>query len=150
LTIPARGCKVEGQGRLVEYTIQFYKLLRKKAKTDRATGEVVFEGKVSSLYDELGISRAYYSKMMEVLQEIGGIEYLVRGTRHYKTRIRIHDEPTIEQIEAYRDLTRKPSSGKVTSRSLDNRVTQLERRLGSLDVPSAIANLESRLKALEG
>lgn len=138
-----------GHRRLVEYTIRFHQALRNSATTNKATGEVIFEGKVANLYDELGISRAYYSRMMEVLQEIGSIEFIVRGTRHYKTRIRIHDAPTPEQIETYTDLTKVPTSGKITSRSLDSRLSSVEKRLGSLDVLDALANIESRLQALE-
>ena len=136
--------------RLVEYTIRFHQLLSKAAKKNRSTQEVVFEGKVAELYDELGISRTYYSRMMEVLQEIGSIEYQIRGTRHYRSRIRILAEPTPEQIEAYEDLMKEPGSKKITSRSLDSRVSAIEKRLGSLDVLDALAQHESRLRQLEG
>lgn len=137
------------QSRLVEYTIRFHQLLRKSAKRDKPTGDYIFEGKVAALYDTLGISRTYYSRMMEVLQENGSIEYIQKGTRHYQSRIRMHAEPTPEEIEAYTDLTRVIPASRVSGRNLDSRVSQIERRLGSLDVVEALANMESRLRTLE-
>lgn len=135
--------------RLVEYTIDLHRLLRQKAKKAKGTGDYIYEGKLGETYDELRISRSYYSRILEVLQEVGSVEFLIRGTRHYPTRIRVLEEPSPEMIEGYEDLTREPGSRRVTGSSLAQRITAIERRTGTIDVVEALKQMEQRLTVLE-
>lgn len=137
--------------KLHELACVLYDALEAKAHRNDALGTLEFEGSMVKVYGSTGLSRSHYSKLFSVLIEIGSIDIAQRGARMTPTVMRLLGRPTLEQIEhaeeiAKPHLTKREPSAMV---QLQQRVTQLERRLQGIDVTEAIINLDQRLKRLE-
>lgn len=109
----------------------------------------VFRGRIGDLYDEAGVSKAYYSKVRRILLDCGAIQILERGTIHAPSIVVVDPNktppvapPNVKLIES--GLTKPPRGDKI-----ERRVTALENKLGGLDIVEALRNLENRLSLIE-
>ena len=125
------------------YCIALYDALSAKADGD------TFTGKVTEVYQTLGISNQYYSRIIRALVEVGSIEHVQRGHHKRPTIYRLIDRPTREQLEQYDFLTPGTKRKRVTDKELLQRLEKLERSTQGIDVIAAFTNLEARIKALE-
>ena len=125
------------------YCIALYDALKKKASGD------TFTGKVTEVYQTLGISNQYYSRIIRGLLETGSIEHVQRGHHRRPTIYKLIKRPTIEELEQLDFLTPSTRRAKVTDKEILTRLANLERSTQGIDVIAAFTNLEARIKALE-
>lgn len=125
------------------YCIALYDALTKKASGD------TFTGKVTEVYQTLGISNQYYSRIIRGLLETGSIEHVQRGHHKRPTIYKLIKRPTIEELEQLDFLTPHTRRDKVTDKEILTRLANLERSTQGIDVIAAFTNLEARIKALE-
>lgn len=125
------------------YCIALYDALEQKADGD------TFTGKVTEVYQTLGISNQYYSRILQALVEVGSVEYVQRGHHKRPTIYRLIERPTREKLEQYDFLTPYRKRATVSDKELLQRLETLERSTQGIDVIAAFTNLEARIKALE-
>lgn len=134
-----------------QYALDFYAALEAKAGTEDIQGRecLIFRGGLAKVYDTLGASRTYYSRVRGSLEELGAIQILQRGNPRQGTVIALYGAPTLEALESSYYLT-SPSERRKMTTDVDKRVTVIERRLGKeLNYVTVIENLEQRISALE-
>jgi hypothetical protein len=135
-----------------DYALGFYKALKAKAESETIDGEVytVFRGGITKEYDALKFSRAHYTRIVKVLEYVGAIQVIQRGNPRQETAVVLNDPPTISALSEAYYLTRPSEQRKVRESTLEGRVSQLERRLGTdVNYIDAFINIEARLQALE-
>lgn len=132
---------------LLRYCETVFDALSANATED---GELrVWEGRYVELFSGLGISNAHYSRISSTLQEIGSIEIVRRGARGVSTRIVLHRRPEQADLDGSVGLD-SPLTRPTAADKLTQRVTQLERRLDGIELKTYLANLEKRLRVVEG
>jgi len=130
-----------------------YTILSKNAKpetlknpTDGADVEVpVYRGHITRLWNELGISNSYYSRVMRNLEELGCIMILQRGAANTESVVAVLRAPERGEIRPPGDLTRTREDATLRA-ELEN----VLRNIGGIDFKEAFKDIESRLSALEG
>jgi len=131
-----------------KYTLEFYRLLESNAEREIFDGVelTVYRGALTKLFKGLGVSQSYYSRVTVALKSLGCITLLKRGARGVDSIVAVHHPPDEMEFLIHHStpLTHSPQAAKVTDRLAD-----LEKRLGGLDVVEAIANLDRRVKVLE-
>lgn len=123
--------------------LNFYKSMARHAdKHD------IFEGSIVQAYADIRASRTYYSKLRELLVTSGCIEILRKGVSGSPSRVRLIRPPTEDDFEMTytRRLTRRRHSDTV---SLEQRVSNIEGRLGDIDIGTMAVNFEDRIKVIE-
>lgn len=129
------------KSRLFEHAESLYTRLAKDAV------DGIFTGSMVQAFRDIGVSQAYYSRIYRTLEEIGSIELLQsgRGGRQ-PSIIKLHHAPESANFEAAYD---KALTNPTPLDTLRQRVHNVEGRLPSIDISSALADHEQRLKALE-
>jgi hypothetical protein len=134
------------------YALDFHSLLVEKAEVE-TVNEIeltVFRGGITEVYDSLGFSRAHYSRVVKVLEDIGAMEIIQRGNPRQQTVVVLYAPPTIEALSQAYLLTSPSNLRKMSHKTLDGRVSNLEGRLGTgINYVDALVNIEARLQALE-
>lgn len=127
--------------RLFDHAVALYELLEKDSK------DGVWEGKIVQTFRSLNISQTYYTPLFSILSELGSITQERRGTALAPHRIRLHHAPKIDEFEkVFRGhLTKRASSDTI----LEQRISNLERRVPEVDLTSIIQNFQERLSELE-
>lgn len=141
-----------------KYARDFYDALVKRARTEILEGDpiapliagnevLVFRGKLSPIFQSLGISNIYYSKIRRIFIKYDCVLYLQRGTRSYDS-VLILNRPPPDNLAA-EDLTERP--GDATLSAVAERVAELEHEvevlrkwresLGGLDILKAFREL---------
>lgn len=105
----------------------------------------VFNGSLTRLYDECGISRSFYRRIFAILIDLSCITVVERGHGAKLSKVEIHREPTEEEILAW-GLTRGPHSDKTL---LESRIKALETRIGGFDIQRGMQELSNRLDQLD-
>jgi hypothetical protein len=137
--------------RMFGYLLQLYEAM------ERESDKKIYEGKVVTTFQNLGISMAHYTPLFNALKELGCIELIDRGVRGRPTKYRLHHKPSEDAYEnLYAGVANGlTSGGKAATIGLDEieqRVKNIEGRLKGLDINTineAIANHEARLSKLE-
>jgi len=106
------------------------------------TGEVIWIGNVSEAFKELGISGSYYSLIFRILYDNGYVSQVDRGGRDKPTTLLLHFKPEIETLL----LT---TTGLPATIPLVERIGQLERNTGEMNLVEALKVLDQRVSALE-
>lgn len=142
----------------VRHAKALYALLLEQAKletiqiplTDDEVECLVFRGRISALYEEVGASKAYYSKVRNFLTESGSIVTLERGNVHSLSVVVVDaDKPPPDELPAN---VKSSESGLTIAQELGKlrrRVEALENSLGGLNITQAAANFEKRISRLE-
>jgi hypothetical protein len=129
---------------LFDHALKLY-----EAMNDQADKDGIYEGKVTDTFSKLGISMTYYTPLFNALKELGCIEMLERGTRARPTRYRLHGSPKRKAFDTIY-LTNVPRRATLPLESLEQRLSNLERRLDGLDIKAILLEQEKRLQKLEG
>lgn len=103
------------------------------------TGNWVYEGHLTRLFQDLGIAAPYYSQVRDLLIKMGCVEQLRRGGGNARSRWRLVQQPTEELFAAADAMTKRPQ-GRVAAleqaqQQLLKRVARLEEALG---IPSGV------------
>lgn len=134
--------------KVFEYATGFYDALVRNAENREVDGATirVYEGKVTSLFQTLGISQGYYTPIMSVLRELGSVTQLQRGGKGQPSIVAIHRPPDRTDFEG---LPEKPLTPNADVAILQDRLSAVERLIGGMDIVGAFVELERRLKVLE-
>jgi len=126
------------------HALAVYDELEKRAE-HKENGEVVFTGKLTSVFAYHGVSTSLYSRVRRVLIESGSITIVERGRSGRPSVIRLHGAPSPE-ILSEKDLTLNRDSARLVLQ-LEKRVSALEARL-PLNVTEALREHEVRIANL--
>jgi len=93
-------------------------------------------------------SSSAYVRLFDLLEVAGFAQRLERGNRYKPSTVKLIKTPSWDEFKSLDaskiDLTKPPSSA-----TLANRLSLVERRLPSIDLPRYIENLEGRFSLLE-
>lgn len=113
-----------------------------------ADADGVFRGSKTMVYEKIGASSGWYSRLYNLLTTMGCIEVQQKGHRGRPSVVRLIKAPTREEFDMLpldsRDLTSVPTRG-----NLDERLRTLEGRLQGIDLGSYLVSLEDRLTNIE-
>lgn len=127
-----------------ERALMLYDYLESKAVEDDIEGRV-FRGSIVAAYDELKISHSHYTTVQRMLVESGAMELVQRGARGIESVYRLNGRPDPENLRKL-SLTKPDNRATV---ALEQRVADIQRQIGGLDIVQALADLEKRLAVLE-
>jgi hypothetical protein len=88
---------------LYEHTCRVFEEMRKRSVVQRGDGGIdmiVYEGFMTGLFSELGMSIPYYTKIMRRLKAMGCVRQLKRGGGAAPSRWEILEEPSEEDFMA--------------------------------------------------
>lgn len=135
---------------LARYSIAFYDLLAEDAKeeivnTSDGPGSLkIYRGHVTRLWNQLGGSNAYYSKVMRNLTDLGCIAMLQRGAASTESVVAVIRRPDADEISGGNRLT----TGEAPA-ILRAEVEAIKRNVGGINIPEVMQEFDTRLKALE-
>ena len=134
--------------KLHDHATALYDALEREATTETIDGVEarVFRGSFVQLFRDLGISSALYSEVRKGLIESECISVIRRGTRGTGSIIVLHRRPDAESFVALETLglTNEAEAAIVLQELQD-----LKRLIGSISIPDALLNIESRIRAFE-
>jgi hypothetical protein len=136
---------VKATDTLIRHAKSLYNALQEKAEPEEVQGGTltVFRGSVTHLYDELGISRSYYTPIITFLRENDCVSFLRRGSRSVESVVVLHREPSAE------GMSLPPLTGRSHGAKVEARLKQLEISTGGINIAKALSDHEKRLKRLE-
>lgn len=110
-----------------------YKAMLKESHTITHGGEtaVVYEGFLTRLFNDLGLSMPHYSSVMTELKRMGCVEQIKRGGGGGKSQWRMLHAPTVEEFENA-PVTTSLRAQKLQA-DLYQRVRDIEKRLEDLE-----------------
>jgi hypothetical protein len=109
----------------------------------------VYVGSITKLFDELRLPQAYYSRITQQLKKLGYAEQIERGAPGRPSVWKLWHRPdpdTWKLLYVRRGEGLTPPPGRDTLTSVSNRVEALEKRLGGLNVVTAIAELSKEIQ----
>lgn len=124
--------------------------------TDEVIKARVFRGKIGDIFNSTGASRAYYSKIRQLLIDFNSIVILHAGTAHSASVVVVRPEnpPPIELPGGMQDPNVKSRELLLTliarTDTLEARLEKLEAGRGDINIVDAFRNHETRLSRLEG
>lgn len=153
------------------YAHQFYDALLERAKTETIipawaedegdgrfgleelpTEAVVYRGKITELFRELGLSQIYYTKSMKIFRTHNCITYLQRGTKAYDTVIILNHPPPPVGSEDFTKQSLTDEEGSASLEEVARRVAALEdwreTTAGGLNIGDALREHEKQLAAI--
>ena len=130
---------------LIRHAKALYNALEEKAQPEEVQGGTlnVFRGSLTHVYDELGISRSYYTPIVTLMRENEYVSFLQKGSRSVESVIVLHREPTAE------GMSLPPLTGRSHGAKVEARLKTLEDSTGGIHIAKALADHERRLKKLE-
>lgn len=130
--------------RLAERCVQLYAELEKGAEHDES-GQFVYRGSLTTAFDRCGFSRTYYTRLYGILYDFSYMTLVERGRFGVGSVVVLHRPPTVAEILEI-GLTYGPHSDKLIR---DGRLTQLERQVGELNIPSLMVVIDRKLQSLD-
>lgn len=127
------------------HALKVYEELDSHATMEEQHGCRVFRGSKVASFRAVGMSQAYYSPIFTVLEQMKCIERLEHRPGAPSV-IGLHGAPDPEEFERkYKEyLTRPRQPSKI-----EQRVSNLEGRLGEIDLAAVLVNYEQRITRLE-
>lgn len=111
---------------------------------------IEYEGFTSHLFQELGIAVPQYGPVLDLLRAMGCITQERRGGGPSPSVWRLWKKPTLEDFERAH-ATMPQAQIKVRKEAHEEqRITDLMKQLGGVDVPKALTDIVNRLHVLEG
>ena len=123
---------------LFRHCVTVYDLMREHAQTDKLyPGKeeegLVYEGFLTRLFRENGLSVPYYTLVMRALRRMGCVEQLRRGGSSTPSRWHLIEAPTIEAFLSTENRTVTRAQRKSRMDKLEQQVNDLNRRLTSAE-----------------
>lgn len=106
----------------------------------------VFKGSIVAAYRNCGIPQSYYSDVRKALTGMGCITILRQGARAKPTVIVLHKSPELSDYEVVRHSELTP---RLDPAIVAQRVDDLMKQLGGINIVEAFRNHEERLRELE-
>lgn len=133
-----------------EHLDKYYKELDSLAHDeDQEEGHTLrlFRGSVVRVYRSLGIPQSYYSKVRNGLITMGCITILQQGARGTESVVVLHHEPDADEYKLFvRNARLTP---RLDGAILAERVDDLTRLLGGVNVPEALASQQQEINELK-
>jgi hypothetical protein len=132
---------------IVKHAKALYAALEEQATDEHINGmpAKVFQGSVLQVYEGLGISRTYYSRLFKGLEQSGCITKLHRGGGNTGSTIVLHHPPPPDRADAFdRHLTQR-----VNLAILSQRLDDVETLIGGINIGEVLVALSDRIEALE-
>jgi len=121
----------------------------KQSSLEEPVGNETFEvyrGSVVELFKKLHISFTYYSRIFRALEGNGCITQLQKGARGVDSIYVLHYPPMGEDWDE--ESSTRPLTRHSEFDTLTQRVENLEKRLGGLDIVNALADIQSQVDTL--
>ncbi len=130
---------------MVRHAKTLYNHLKEKARDEEVQGGTlkVFRGSLTHEYDELGISRSYYTPIVTFMRENECVSFIQRGSRSAESIIVLHREPSAD------GMTLPALTGRAHGAKVEARIKALEKSTGGINIVKAIHDMDKRLKKLE-
>jgi hypothetical protein len=143
------------QTAIYRHALRVYEIMDKQSFSN-SFGERAFSGKLKDVFEEAGVSKAYYRPIRQLLDSPDldpCITILERGNASQRTLILLNHPPPPEWgVITPKDLT-APAIDATMVADLAARVERLEawrETLGGVNLAEALRNFESRISRLEG
>jgi hypothetical protein len=121
---------------MARHCLSVYDQMTAESELDEREKYQVFRGSTTAIFDNLGISRTFYSSVLAALEEEGYISRMGRDG------VILHSRPTYSELL----LTTPVGSDTVP---LVKRLEALESALGGLDLKDVLDQLNHRLNVVE-
>lgn len=132
---------------LFQYCTLLYERLEQESTTND-DGIVTWSGKLIATCTDLNIPRGSYQRVVKVLRNTGCLEQTEQGKRGVTpTTFILHKPPTPETRDALAELPRRLTTAPNYDR-LSQEVSDLDKRIGGMDIPEAFLEVEKRLDAI--
>lgn len=130
------------------HSLSIYEAMLQASKLETVSGAefAVYRGSVVNLFKDLGIGFSYYTKAFRLLEDSGCITKVQQGARGVDTIYVLHRAPTDEDEAA--ESSSRPLTRHSEFDTLSQRVTNIEQRLGGLDIGKALADLQESVDRL--
>jgi len=112
--------------------------------------EQVYEGFTSHLFQELGIAVPNYGPVLDLLREMGCITQERRGGGPSPSVWRLWKKPTLADFELAHKTMPQAQVKVRKEQHEEQRILDLTKQLGGVDVPRALTDIVNRLRVLEG
>jgi hypothetical protein len=101
--------------------------------------ETIYEGHLTKLFQEQGMSPPYYTTIRDLLIKMGCMEQLRRGGGNAKSRWRLVKPPTEELFQTADAMVKRPS-GRVAmlEQGLTQAIKRIQRLEDALGIPSGV------------
>ena len=110
----------------------------------------LYEGFTSHLFQELGIAVPNYGPVLDLLRAMGCITQEKRGGGPSPSVWKLWRKPTLEDFEhAHKTLPQAQIKVRKEQHE-EQRILDLMRQLGGVDVPQALVDLQNQINVLEG
>lgn len=131
---------------LWEYAEQTYQAMLERA--GRVDEKLVYEGFISRMIiEELKFPVPSYGKILYVLRQMGCIEQLKRGGGPTPSKWVLWKTPTLEDFNKVHGPVRSKYETQVSR--MEQRIDDLTRQIGGVNIPQALTDLTLRLERLE-
>jgi hypothetical protein len=133
---------------LQRHSISVYEAMMQSSKEEPVGDEVfiVYRGSVVNLFKNLSIGFSYYTPVFRLLEDSGCVTKLQQGARGVDTIYVLHRPPTEEDEPV--ESSSRPLTRPTEFDTLTQRVENLERRLGGIDIVRALAELQESVDRL--
>jgi hypothetical protein len=128
------------------YAVEFYAILEKASNLEEHEGLEVplFRGSLVNVWNEVGASNAYYTRVRGMLEKSGCIVVLQRGSAKMTSIVALLKPPDPAILDGHKRLTPAPDPA-----IMQARLTEIVKMIGGMDIRAIIGNFEERIDALE-
>ena len=119
-----------------------------KAIAEDANDEGIFTGSKTNLYLGTRLSMKHYPRVWGLLEDMGCIEQISRGTSRAPTVIKVIRAPTVEDYERVSEITMHlPHNDNLDM--IRRKVATIEERIPPIDLARTFKSIDDRLKVIE-
>lgn len=129
-------------------TNEYQRLVKLYNVVDANAKDGTFEGSKTRLYEETRLSMKHYPRLWKLLEEMGCIQQLQRGTAQSPTIIKVVHPPTPQDFERVDGSV----VGLTPPDSLDTlrkKVATLEERIPPINLARTLVSLDDRIAQIE-
>ena len=108
----------------------------------------MYEGFTSHLFQELGIAVPNYGPVLDLLREMGCITQERRGGGPSPSVWRLWKRPTLEDFERAHVTVPRVEAKVRKQQHEEQRITDIQKQLGGIDIPRAIADLQNQINVI--
>jgi hypothetical protein len=108
----------------------------------------VYQGFTSHLFQELGIAVPNYGPVLDLLREMGCITQERRGGGPSPSVWRLWKKPTLADFELAHKTMPQAQIKVRKEQHEEQRITDLQKQLGGIDVPQALIDLQTQVNVL--